>query len=185
MFGPPRDKQLVLLYSGQHYDVIATLPGFFATSYFCQRCLTPYDHEGQHTGKNNPDRCPACMQDVCTDYRRGGKATQSCGSCRRFFYGDTCLEQHQTKSYKGTTVSAQNVSVCTQRCKCRECNKSLVGFKEQKTHLCGYVDCISCKEYVEAATHKCFIQVAKSPEEQKEEKKKKNKKKAKGEQALV
>ena len=32
---------------------------------------------------------------------------------------------------------------------------------------------------MEAATHKCFIQVAKSPEEQKEEKKKKNKKKAK------
>lgn len=35
--------------------------------------------------------------------------------------------------------------------------------------------CISCKEYVDAATHKYFIQVAKSPEE--EQTKKKNKKK--------
>ena len=42
------------------------------------------------------------------------------------------------------------------------------------------MDCISCKEYVEAATHKCFIQVAKSPQEQKEEKKKKNKKAKRG-----
>ena len=180
-FGPPRDKQLVLLYSGQHYDVIASLPGFFATSYFCRRCLKPYNNEGQHACDSNPDHCPACMQNYCSDYRQAEcqKASTFCGSCRRFFYGDNCLEQHHTKSYKETIVDTKNVSVCIQWRKCRECNKLLVGFKEQKTHLCGYVVCISCKEYVEAATHKCFIQVAKSPEEQKEEKKKKNKKKAK------
>ena len=79
-----------------------------------------------------------------------------------------------SKSYKGTAANAKNVSVCTQRRKCSICNKLLVGFKEQKEHLCGYVECISCKAYVEAATHKCFIQVAKSPQEQKKEKQKKN-----------
>jgi len=57
--------------------------------------------------------------------------------------------------------------------------KLLVGFKEQKEHRCGYVECRSCHEYVEAATHKCFIQVAKSPKEEKEEKKNKKKKKMK------
>lgn len=36
--------------------------------------------------------------------------------------------------------------------------------------------CISCKEYVDAATHKYFIQVAKSPEEEQTKKKKKKKK---------
>ena len=65
-FGLSQDKQLVLLYSGQHYDVITTLPGFFATSYFCDRCLKPYN-EGQHACDNNPDHCPACIQDECTD----------------------------------------------------------------------------------------------------------------------
>ena len=38
-FSPPQDKQLVLLYSGHHYDFITSLPGFFATSYFCDRCF--------------------------------------------------------------------------------------------------------------------------------------------------
>lgn len=34
-FGPAQDKKLVLLYDGNHYDVISSLPGYFATSYFC------------------------------------------------------------------------------------------------------------------------------------------------------
>lgn len=34
-FGPPRDKVLILLYSGQHYDVLTSLPGLFAISLFC------------------------------------------------------------------------------------------------------------------------------------------------------
>ena len=112
------------------------------------------------------------MQDECADYKQRVKGSTFCGSCRRFFYGDTCLEQHLSKSYKGTAANAKNVSVCTQRRKCSNCNKLLVGFKEQKEHLCGYVECISCKAYVEAATHKCFIQVAKSPQEQKKKKRK-------------
>ena len=122
-FSPPQDKQLVLLYSGHHYDVITSLPGFFATSYFCDRCFKPYDNEGQHACINNPDHCPACMQDECTDYKqaqKSRKASTFCGSCRRFFYGDTCLEQHLSKSYKGTAAIAKNVSVCTQRRKCSD-----------------------------------------------------------------
>ena len=67
-FGPPQDKQLVLVYDGKHYDVIVSLPGYFATSYFCWRCLKPYDHEGRHACTNNQDHCPACLQNHCSDY---------------------------------------------------------------------------------------------------------------------
>ena len=88
-FGPPQDKQLVLLYSGQHYDIITTLPGFCAPSYFCDCCSKPYNNEGQHACDNNPDHCPVCMQDECTDYKQRVKGSTFCGSCRRFFYGDT------------------------------------------------------------------------------------------------
>ena len=42
------------------------------------------------------------------------------------------------------------------------------------------MECRSCREYVEEATHKCFIQVAKSPQEEREEKKKKKKKVKRG-----
>ena len=73
-------------------------------------------------------------------------------------------------------IIQRNGCECTQRHKCVQCNKLLIGFKEQKTDLWGYVECISCKEYVDAATHKYFIQVAKSPEEEQTKKKKKKKK---------
>lgn len=110
---------------------------------------------------------------------RWQRASLLCGSCKRLFHGDICLQQHLTRSYDGKTVDVQNVSVCTHRCKCLGCMKLLVGFKEQKEHRCGCVECRSCHKYMEAATHKCFIQVAKSPKEQKEEKKNKKKKKKK------
>ena len=65
--------------------------------------------------------------------------------------------------------------MCTQRRKCSESQKLLVGLEEQKEHICGYVECPSCKEYEEAATHKCYIQKVKSPAKEKEEKRKKKK----------
>ena len=124
-FGPPQDKQLVLLYNGHHYDVITKLLGFFATSYFCSRCLKPYNNEGQHTCDNNPDHCPACLQNHCSDYQEAKlqrqSASQRCDTCRRMFYGDTCFHQHQIKSITGTKVGGTQVSVCTQRRKCPKC----------------------------------------------------------------
>ena len=60
-FGPPQDKQLVLLNNQKHYDLVTTLPGYFETSYFNGRCLKPYNNEGQHACENNPDHCPACL----------------------------------------------------------------------------------------------------------------------------
>ena len=50
------------------------------------------------------------------------------------------------------------------------------GFQQIKRHRCGYLDCPSCKEYVNAQTHKCFIQKAPSPQEEKEQKKKRKRK---------
>ena len=44
-FGPHQDKQLVLLYNQQHFDVVTSLPGFFANSYFCGRCFKSYNRE--------------------------------------------------------------------------------------------------------------------------------------------
>ena len=58
-FGPPSQKQLVVLYNDGHYDIIISLPGFFGTSYFCARCLKPYDNEGHHACDNSPDHCSA------------------------------------------------------------------------------------------------------------------------------
>ena len=66
-----------------------TLPGFFGNSYFCARCLKPYNNEGQHTSENNPDRCSASLQTGCEGFtearcRNQPPATQ-CGSCMVMF----------------------------------------------------------------------------------------------------
>lgn len=52
------------------------------------------------------------------------------------------------------------------------CKKLMVGLKEQKQHLSGYVDCPFGRvyNYVDATKHQCYIQVAKSPKQEKEEK---------------
>ena len=116
-FGPPQDKQLVLLYNQQHYDVVTSLPGYFGTSYFCGRCLKPYDHQGKHSCSNNQDHCPACLQNFCTNYREAKAQRRPtslpCDRCKRFFYGETCVTQHFNNSYKGKAVDAVDVSVCT------------------------------------------------------------------------
>ena len=158
--------------------MITTFPGFFGSSYFCARCFKPYDNEGRHACKNNPDHCPACLQTGCPDYTeakcRGHRATTPCGSCKHLFHGATCLQNHLSKSYNGKAADAKNVSLCSQRRKCVGCQKLLVGMKAQKEHECGHAECPSCREYVDVATHKCFIQVVKSPEEEKQEKTKKS-----------
>ena len=178
-FGPHQHKQLVLLYNHQHYDVVTNLPGYFGTSYFCARCLKSYNNEGQHACDKNPDHCPTCLQNSCSDYREA-KAQRRTASfrydrCKRAFYGETCLQQHIDRSYQGKVADAIHVSVCKHKRKCVTCQKLLVGAKEQHKHQCGYIDCPLCHEYVHAWEHKYFIQIAKSLEQEKEERKKKNK----------
>ena len=89
--------------------------------------------------------------------------------------GRPAVNNTQTKSYQGKVADAMHVSVCTHKRKCTSCQKLMVGKKEQSKHQCGHIDCPSCHEYVDAKTHKCFIQIAKSPEQEKEEKRKKKK----------
>ena len=85
-FGPPSQRQLVLLYDDSHYDVITSLPGFFGTSYFCARCLKPYNNQGHHACDNNPDHCSPCLQTACLDYTKaqGRCGYITCPSCLHY-----------------------------------------------------------------------------------------------------
>ncbi|PFX12181.1 putative DNA polymerase [Stylophora pistillata] len=169
-YGPPSPKQLVLLYEQNHYDVITSLPGFFGTSYFCARCHKPYNDEGRHACNNNPHHCCACLQTGCLDYTerrcRHLEAYLPCDSCRRSFYGPTCLSNHLGKTHAGKPSSPHQPNVCETRRKCGTCRKLLTGKKQQNEHRCGYITCPSCSKYIEASSHRCFVQVAKTPEEE-------------------
>ena len=161
-FGPLQDKQLILLHEKGHYDVITKLPAFFGTSYVCAHCWKPYNDEGKHRC-NNKRHCRACCQKECPDfleaYPRGQKATQRCQQCHRDFFGDTCFQMHLVKDHAGKPVTNLDSSVCFRRRRCAKC-LILIPASHMDNHQCGYIDCPCCHEYVNGATHRCFIQIA-------------------------
>ena len=172
------DKLLGILHKDGHYDALTSLPGFFGKSYFCARCFRPYDNEGQHACTNNAaNHCGSCLQEGCSDhakaYRARRRATLECSQCGRRLYGETCMEAHRLKSHDGKPVGPDKPSVCSKRRKCRGCRKLLRGRKEIHYHKCNHVTCKSCKQYVDVNDHKCFIQIAPTPQQLKEERKKK------------
>ena len=161
-FGPLQDKQLILLHEKGHYDVITKLPAFFGVGYVCAHCWKPYNDEGKHRC-NNKRHCRACCQKECPDfleaYPRGQKATQRCQQCHRDFFGDTCFQMHLVKDHTGKPVTNLDSSVCFRRRRCAKC-LLLIPVRHMDNHQCGYIDCPCCHEYVDGATHRCFIQIA-------------------------
>ena len=174
-FGPLQDKQLILLHHHGHYDVITRLPGFFGSSYVCAHCWKPYNNEGKHRC-NNKRHCRACCQKECPDflhaYPRGLKATRRCQTCHRDFFGDTCFQMHLVKDHAGKPAPCLEYTICFRRRRCPTCLKLEVGWQGVQRHQCGYLNCPSCHEYVDAQTHRCFIQRALSPQELRAQKKK-------------
>ena len=170
---PAPDKQLILLHEKGHYDGITSLAGFLNSSHVCSHCFKPYNNEGQHRCKFKI-RCHCCLQKECPDFlyahSRGLKASQGCHDCGRDFFGDTCFEAHRSKTHEGKTAEVYQRSICFNRRRCVGCRKLEVGFKNIARHRCGYLDCPSCQEYVNAQDHRCFIQRALCPQEIKEQK---------------
>ena len=161
-FGPLQDKQLILLHEKSHYNVITKMPAFFGSSYVCAHCWKPYNDEGKHRC-NNKRHCRACCQKECPGfleaYPRGQKATQRCQQCHRDFFGDTCFQMHLVKDHTGKPVTNLDSSVCFRRRRCAKC-LILIPASHMDNHQCGYIDCPCCHEYVDGATHRCFIQIA-------------------------
>ena len=179
-FGPHiPDKQLILLHEKGHYDVITTLKGFLGKSYVCAHCFKGYENATQHRCQIQL-KCSCCLQPNCSDFHqahpRGQKATQRCHECGRDFFGDLCFQAHQSKTLEGKTAENHQHSICFNKRRCTGCLKMETGFPQIKRHRCGYLTCPSCKEYVNAQTHKCFIQKAPSPQEEKEQKKERKRK---------
>ena len=182
-FTDTQHKQLILLHEKDHYDVITSLPGFLGSSYVCAHCLKPYDHAGRHRCPNNNKKvqCRACCQKECSNflhaYPRGLKATQRCHDCHCDFFGDTCFQAHLAKDHTGKPAPCRQYTICFRRRRCPTCLKVEVGFKDNIRHRCRYIECPSCHEYVDAQTHRCYIQRALTPQEIREQKRKKKKRK--------
>ena len=107
------ERELAILHENGHYDSLTSLPGIFSSTYFCGRCLYPYDHLGQHTCPNATGiHCSTCCQEDCDDFLEAYKPKQLpslCGnSCRRLFYGLSCLQLHCSKRKMGSRAVLGN-----------------------------------------------------------------------------
>ena len=65
------------------------------------------------------------------------------GMYHGLFYGPTCLQHHRTN---GTCE------------KYHTCTSCYAEYRTDKEHVCGQDDCYSCRQIVNIATHKCYIQ---------------------------
>ena len=135
------DHILLLLKSGNHYDGIASLPGFLNTSYYCHLCDRAFNTDDPDNHSCQGQKCRACGGNPCSD--RYKKPTLPCADCHGLFRGPSCLHHHKTNGY------------CT---KYRTCPTCCARFNTEKEHACGEAKCPSCEEMVDLAEHRCFIQ---------------------------
>ena len=60
--GPEKEKRIYLFLHDNHYDVITSMPAFFARKRYCHRCKKAYDHVTEHLC---PDSCQLCGFQNC------------------------------------------------------------------------------------------------------------------------
>ena len=153
----PKEKQLILVKTGEHYHACTSLSGFFGSSYFCTDCEKSFKTDDTAHHKCRGKRCYACEQRDCTAYRQIDRANLYCPSCCRYFFSAECYANHLQYTSLGTKNTA-GISVCQSKKRCPHCNRMMHGKSEVRQHRCGHSTCPSCEQYLDLSTHQCFIQ---------------------------
>ena len=144
-------KPIYLYLHGNHYDVITSMPGFLAKSYFCHACRQAYDDTLAHLCNK---MCKKCRSFNCVV-----NDPVACRECNRLFNSKACYDRHKEPIGKGR-------SVCEGVKKCEKCGNSIEVRKlDPKNHICG-IKCPTCNVLLdEKDEHKCYIQKEKVKEE--------------------
>ena len=116
-FGPPEEKQLVLLYDNGHYDILAeswdTLARVISV-HAASRPTTMKVSTPLRTTRTIVLRaCETIVPIIQKPSVENIERLLPCFSCKRFFHGDTCLHNHLTRSYTGNAADAKHISVCS------------------------------------------------------------------------
>ena len=138
-----RQKDLFILHD-QHYDVIVSMPAFFALKMYCHTCKKGYDHVTNHLC---PDACKLCRFPNCRVV-----SWLSCVDCNRLFKSQACFDRHKQNIGNGK-------SRCASFVKCDKCHTVLTrGRLRSDLHHCGLTKCSTCNEYFDVKNHQCYIQ---------------------------
>ena len=145
--GPEKDKMIYLFLHDNHYDVITSMPAFFARKRYCHTCKKGYDKMTDHLCA---DACKSCRFPNCPIV-----SWLPCADCMRVFKSQECFDRH-----KQTVGNAQ--SICASLVKCFDRGFVLKrGRLRPDLHHCGKTRCSICKEYVPAENHQCYMQPVK------------------------
>ena len=153
---PSTDRTVTPIYlylHNNHYDVIASMPGFLSQSYYCHTCKRAYTDKFDHLC---PGMCKSCrMYDCVAD------DPLECKECNRYFKSKACYDRHKEPVGRAK-------SVCQAIKKCEKCKKSMSVKKlNPKAHICGK-KCSTCGVILnekDSDVHKCYIQKTEQTEE--------------------
>jgi hypothetical protein len=140
--GPEKDKMIYLFLHDNHYDVITSMPAFFARKRYCHSCKKGYDKMTDHSC---PNSCKLCYFPNCPIV-----SWLPCADCMRVFKSQECFDRH-----KQTVGNAK--SICASLVKCFQCH-TVVKRGRLRRHHCDLTRCSICKEYVPAENHQCYMQ---------------------------
>ena len=143
---------IYLYLHNNHYDVIASMPGFLSESYFCHTCKRAYTDKFDHLC---PEMCKSCRAYDCVV-----DDPLECNECNRFFKSKACYDRHKEPVGRAK-------SVCQAIKKCEKCKKSMpVKNLNPKAHICGK-KCSTCGVILNEKDddHKCYIQKTEQTEE--------------------
>ena len=139
---------LTLYLHNNHFDVINRVPGFLGRSYFCSRCLKPYNTTTDHLCAA---MCRCCRGFGCVWENNG----MVCRECKRMFKNRQCYDRHRTEPINGG-----GKTVCQVIRVCEKCDKSMpINKINPKGHICGR-KCRTCGVVItrEDTDHKCYMQ---------------------------
>jgi hypothetical protein len=83
------DKVIHLYLHGNHVDLIISMPAFFDSNYFCEKCTKTYEHPADHRCNFT---CPSCYwKDGC----QLNEPMIPCQDCNRYFRNQDCFDRHK------------------------------------------------------------------------------------------
>ncbi|GBL99579.1 hypothetical protein AVEN_68841-1 [Araneus ventricosus] len=143
--GKYRSRRINLYLHNDHFDVIKSLKGFYGADHYCESCDKPYGRMEDH---RCPNACYVCFRTDCVPGQ-----TKRCDDCDRLCQSEECFQTPKE------ATGRQKFSLCDKMYQCRKRSKVISRwYCPKESHRCETTKCSSCRAYVVAPDHYCFLQ---------------------------
>lgn len=133
---------VMLLLEDEHYDTIIKPNKLGNYENFCYYCMKGYSFRHRCDGIH---QCKICGSKDCKGETSSPKVF--CNQCNLFYRNQECYDFHKV---------AKDRMLCENRISCLKCHYK-IGKRPLEEHVCGYSECVNCKEYCDVGIHKCYM----------------------------